>query len=136
MKVGICVLAACLLAASAAANAKIVHRWSPEALAQGKFVAEKTAFVRKEVKQGGGCRSRINIFSSKLTTQANSSKSPIWLPRNKSGINGGLFRVKARKYRSRNQRPMRAGYANNQSPSAFPIGETKRPASDNRKRAL
>lgn len=53
MKVGICVLAACLLAASAAANAKIVHRWSPEALAQGKFVAEKTAFVRKEVKQGG-----------------------------------------------------------------------------------
>lgn len=54
MKVGICVLAACLLAASAAANAKIVHRWSPEALAQGKFVAEKTAFVRKEVKQGGG----------------------------------------------------------------------------------
>ncbi len=56
MKVGICVLAACLLAASAAANAKIVHRWSPEALAQGKFVAEKTAFVRKEVKQGGGIR--------------------------------------------------------------------------------
>lgn len=54
MKVGICVLSACLLAASAAANAKIVHRWSPEALAQGKFVAEKTAFVRKEVKQGGG----------------------------------------------------------------------------------
>lgn len=53
MKVGTCVLAACLLAASAAANAKIVHRWSPEALAQGKFVAEKTAFVRKEVKQEG-----------------------------------------------------------------------------------
>lgn len=53
MKVGICVLAACLLAASATANAKIVHRWSPEALAQGKFVAEKTAFVRKDVKQEG-----------------------------------------------------------------------------------
>ena len=48
MKLKILLLAVVMTGFSFSASAKIVHRWDPQSLSQGKFVVEKTAFIRKE----------------------------------------------------------------------------------------
>lgn len=48
MKAGICVFVASLFLMSISANAKMVHRWDPNALAQGKFVVQKSAIAAKQ----------------------------------------------------------------------------------------
>lgn len=48
MKKAIVLLALGTLTLAGAVNAKIIHRWDPVQLAQGKFVPVKSAFVKKE----------------------------------------------------------------------------------------
>ena len=54
MKAGTCLLVSTLFFISFSADAKMIHRWDPNALAQGKFVVQKSALATKQERKVAG----------------------------------------------------------------------------------